>query len=159
MPKDLESESSIVTIEEKGEKMMLHGTIYKLDGSPATSIIVYAYQTNDQGIYPEGPNAHGKLRGWAMTDDHGKYSFITIRPKAYPNRDVPQHIHLHIIEPEKGTYYIDSAEFSDDPLLTERQREKRQCRGGCGIVKPQKDKSGTWYARRDIYLGRAILGY
>ena len=94
-----------------------------------------------------------------MTNQSGEYSFRTVRPKAYPKRDTPQHIHLHVIEPNKGTYYIDDITFDDDPLLSQEYREKANCRGGCGISTPEKDTDGEWKVSRFIVLGRNIPNY
>lgn len=96
------------------------------------------------------------VRGWARNDRSGQYSFKTIRPQAYPGRDIPQHIHMHVIEPNLGTYYIDDVTFKDDPLLTTEHRRETGCRGGCGEVTPKRNKQGIWQVKRDIYLGLSI---
>ena len=159
MPLKPVTHSTIAPETEKGEKLNLTGTIVNEDGKSAEGIIVYAYQTNDEGIYPEGETWHGQLRGWAITNQNGEYSFRTVRPKAYPNRDTPQHIHLHVIEPNKGTYYIDDVTFDDDPLLSQEYREKANCRGGCGLSTPEKDTDGEWKVSRLIVLGKNIPNY
>lgn len=159
MPEELKTNSSIAPISEKGEALELKGTVYKPDGNPAGGIIVYAYQTDANGRYPKGSTAHGSLRGWALSDQKGQYSFKTIRPKAYPGRDIPQHIHLHVIEPGKATYYIDDVTFDDDPLLTSEHRQNKNCRGGCGESHPERDEQGVWQVRRDITLGESIPNY
>ena len=109
------------------------------------------------GIYPRAGNRHGTLRGWALTDAQGRYRFDTIRPGAYPSRNVAEHVHMHVIEPGMGTYYIDeprvprrSAEFTT--------RRRRRTRGGNGLVMPAR-RDGVWHVRRDIVLGRNIPGY
>jgi protocatechuate 3,4-dioxygenase beta subunit len=159
MPPQLKTHSRIAPLAEMGEALKLEGIVYKADGSVAVGIIVYAYQTDDKGHYPKGATRHGGLRGWAITNSKGEYSFETIRPKAYPGRDIPQHIHLHVIEPNKGTYYIDDATFDDDPLLTARHRKQTNCRAGCGLSSPKQDHKGVWLVRRDIILGEAIPKY
>ena len=159
MPVHLKSNSRIAQVGEKGEVLVLSGTVYKQDGMPAGGIIVYAYQTNAKGSYPKGSTSHGKLRGWVLTDQKGRYQFETVRPGAYPGRDVLQHIHLHIIEPNKATYYINSVTFDDDPLLTNEHQQKQSCRGGCGESHPERNELGVWHVRHDITLGEGIPKY
>ncbi|WP_206483313.1 hypothetical protein [Thalassotalea sp. G2M2-11] len=159
MPKQLSTESTIGPANEKGEKMTVNGKVYQLNGMPAKGIVVYAYQTNAEGFYPKSTTKHGGLRGWALTDNKGRYSFSTVRPAAYPKRGIPQHIHLHVIEPNKGTYYIDDVTFNDDPLLTQQYKQSRPCRAGCGFSTPEKNTQGVWTVNRDIFLGKGIPDY
>lgn len=159
LPGQLKSNAVIAPAEAKGEALVLQGTVYKSDGAAAVGVIVYAYQTDANGVYPKGSTRHGSLRGWARTDQNGRYSFMTVRPGAYPGRGIPQHIHMHIIEPDKATYYIDDVTFDDDPLLSAEHRQKQNCRGGCGQSHPERNEHGIWHVRRDITLGEAIPGY
>jgi protocatechuate 3,4-dioxygenase beta subunit len=130
-------------------------------------IIVYAYQTAADGHYPRATDIngrttgqHGRLRGWARTDAAGRYTFDTIRPGGYPGRRDPQHIHMHILEPRRCTYYIGDVLFKDDPRLDAEQHIKAmRARGGSGIVTPRRDADGVWHAARDIQLGRNVPGY
>lgn len=153
----------IAPLGEPGEPLVLTGLVTGADGKPRAGVIVYAYQTDAKGIYPRPekslgrwPDRHGRLRGWALTDSHGRYTFETIRPGAYPGRTVPQHIHVHVIEPRCATYYIDEIRFTDDPLLERGAREDR--RGGSGIVTPTR-AAGVWHVTRDIRLGFNIPGH
>ncbi|UXI67046.1 hypothetical protein [Tahibacter amnicola] len=143
---------------EKGEPLTIRGTVYAADGeTPAAGIIVYGYHTDASGVYPSGESRHGRLRGWARTDGQGRYEFSSIRPAAYPGRGVPAHIHMHIIEPDVATYYIDDIHFTDDPLLPPQvRRSSDQGRGGSGLVTPTRDETGSWQVRRDIVLRRNI---
>ena len=162
MPDSISSTSRIVPLNEPGEKMRIEGIVRDLSGKPVSGIIVYAYHTDSRGLYPTDSTSvrHGKLRGWAKSDAKGYYRFDTIRPAGYPNSTIPQHVHMHVIEPGRCTYYIDDIMFKDDPRLTaaiEKQFDFE--RGGNGFVKPTKDGSGTWIAVRDIVLGKSISGY
>lgn len=159
MPSEISSMARLVSIEAEGEQMIVSGFVYSKNGTIAPDVIVYAYQTDSNGVYPEGTNFHGSLKAWARTDSSGQFIFHTIRPGAYPDRPEPEHIHLHVIEKNLGTYFIDSIEFSDDPLLTNELRAKRKCRGGCGIVTPVKNENGNWEAVRNIKLGEGIVDY
>jgi protocatechuate 3,4-dioxygenase beta subunit len=130
-------------------------------------VIVYAYHTNAAGIYPTDDRyrgmaafRHGRLRGWAVTDGSGRYHFDTIRPGGYPNTDLPQHVHMHIIEVGRCTYYIDDIMFEDDPRLTPEMRRRLTLgRGGDGVVTPTRDGAGVYRVVRDIVLGQALPGY
>lgn len=160
MPAEPESQARIAPADAKGEPMAIVGTVRTRAGAAAPGIIVYAYQTDARGSYPRGDTRHGRLRGWTRTDDRGNYRFDTVRPGAYPLRSDPQHVHLHVIEPGRGTYYIDDLVFDDDPRLTPEQRERHgRGRGGSGIAHPVRDANGAWQVRRDITLGAGIPGY
>jgi protocatechuate 3,4-dioxygenase beta subunit len=167
MPLDIPSASRIAPAGEPGEPLRIEGTVRDLDGRPAAGIVVYAYHTNARGIYPRSPSPagpeaarHGLLRGWAKTDAQGRYRFDTIRPGGYPDADVPQHVHMHVIEPGRCTYDIDEALFDDDPRLTkEMRRNLTPGRGGSGITTPRREAGGRWVITRDIVLGEKIPGY
>ena len=103
---------------------------------------------------------HGRLRGWARSDSAGHYVFETIRPGGYPFSRDPEHIHMHVIEPGRCTYYIDDILFKDDPRLTATKIAKlSRARGGPGITKPIRTESGGFVVRRDIVLGAKIPDY
>ena len=159
LPAALGWSSRIGTVGEDGEPLVIEGTVRKPDGTPAAGIIVYAYQTNAAGIYPDGSTRHGALRAWVRSDDRGRYRFDSVRPGSYPGTTIAQHVHMHVIEPGIGTYYVDDIHFDDDPLLTARQRSQGRERGGSGIVKPRRDQNGVWKVQRDITLGLNIPGY
>ena len=165
MPGELSSRARIAARGEPGEPLVLSGRVLGTDGKPRANVVVYAYQTDAAGIYPPPEKSlsrwadrHGRLRGWAVSDADGRYTFDTIRPASYPSQAVPQHIHMHVIERGCSTYYIDEVLFTDDPLLT--QRDGHPDRGGSGITTPKRDKpTGAWQVERDIHLGRNIPGY
>lgn len=165
MPEKLAWETTLPMAGEKGERLEISGTIFKLDGkTPAPNVILYVYHTDANGVYQPGPQQtsarlHGRLRGWMKTDAQGRYKFHTIRPAAYPNRKDPQHIHPVIKEPAKNEYYIDEFRFDDDPLLTPAERVKEEQRGGSGIIKLVRNPQGIWIGRRDIVLGKNIPHY
>ncbi|MDX2218793.1 MAG: hypothetical protein SF172_07205 [Burkholderiales bacterium] len=149
-----------------GEAMQVDGVVRDAKGKPTPGIVVYAYQTDHTGIYPRLADAsgresgrHGVYRGFVITDTEGRYRFDTIRPGGYPGTDIPQHIHLHVVEPGRCTTYIDDIVFEDDPRLTPRQRASHSTgRGGNGVVKPLKE-GAVWKVKRDIALGQGIPNY
>jgi len=167
LPAEISSTSRIAPEGEPGEPMRIVGTVTLADGTPAAGTIVYAYHTDIRGIYPadeefrgQAAARHGRLRGWAVADENGRYRFDTIRPAGYPNSTIPQHVHMHVIEPGRCTYYIDDIVFKDDPRLTpERLKSYKHGRGGAGAVEPGKDADGAWVVERDIVLGEEIPDY
>ena len=93
------------------------------------------------------------------TDREGRYRFRTIRPAPYPNARIPAHIHPIVKEPQRNEYYIDEYVFADDPLVTGKERERMEGRGGTGVVDLARNNDGVWVGRRDIILGRNIPHY
>jgi protocatechuate 3,4-dioxygenase beta subunit len=170
MPTTVRAVARIAPEGEPGDPLVVTGRVFGADGKPRKGVIVYAYHTNAKGIYPppDPPrssysNFHGRLRGWAMTDAKGRYTFQTIRPANYPNSTIAQHIHMHVIERGCATYYIDELLFTDDPMFQrmapEEVSREGPGRGGKGITTPRRDASGTWHVERDIHLGQNIPGY
>ena len=166
-PATLEWRARIAPEGEPGEALRITGIVREPAGRAAPNIIVYAYHTNAQGLYPTDERLqgllafrHGRLRGWARTDASGRYQFDTIRPAGYPGTDLPEHVHMHIIEPGRCTYCIDDVMFDDDPRLTAAKRQQlTQGRGGYGVATPVQDADGAWLVTRDIVLGAAVPGY
>lgn len=164
VPDSIPSRARIAPEDEPGEPLTITGTVYDPAGNPAPGIVVYAYHTDATGEYPPDERysgwarRHGELRGWARTDEDGRYRFETIRPGSYPGGTNPQHVHMHIIEPDCCTYWISSIHFTDDPLVPADREPDPDARGGNGLVTPRLE-DGVWYVERDIHLGRNIEGY
>lgn len=165
LPEHLPSRARIGPKDEPGEPLSVSGRVLGADGKPRAGVIVYAYQTDARGVYPRPAEAagsasrrHGQLRAWARSGPNGSYGFETVRPASYPDSNIPQHIHMHVIEPACATYYIDDILFTDDPMLTAQERQRQRQRAGSGISTPTK-KDGRWQVTRDIKLGLNIPDY
>jgi protocatechuate 3,4-dioxygenase beta subunit len=166
MPSDLAAIARIAPASEPGAPMRIEGTVRDGASRPVAGVIVYAYHTDDRGIYPPMPSTapertrHGRLRAWARTDEHGRYRFDTIRPAGYPGTEIPAHVHMHVIEPGRCTYFIGDIQFTDDTRLNSRERERAAAGpGGNGLVTPRRGQDGVWLVRRDIVLGERVPGY
>jgi protocatechuate 3,4-dioxygenase beta subunit len=166
-PAALGASATIAGPEEPGERLVITGLVTDERGRPARNIVVYAYHTDANGLYPPAPagtlgpaaTRHGRLRGFVVTGDDGAYQFATIRPGGYPGSDTPEHVHMHVVE-EGCHYYIDDLMFRDDPRLTpEQQGAHSPGRGGPGIVTPMRTPDGGWIVHRDILLGAGIADH
>lgn len=161
----LQSTDTLPGFDQHDNKMLIQGTVYQADGkTPAADVIIYAYHTNEKGIYPTRGDEkgwaqrHGYIRGWIKTNKQGQYQFYTFKPASYPSRTAPAHVHLTVKEPGINEYWIDSIEFEDDPLVTKEHRRSKGNRAGSGIIGVSK-KNGLLLAQRDIYLGKNIPNY
>lgn len=160
-PKNLSWTTTISPESEPGERLVVTGTVFEKDGkTPATNMLVYAYHTNIEGIYPKrgdetgNGRRHGYLRGWMKTDAKGRYRFETIRPAPYRTHGgEPAHIHF-TIQPEGGDeYWLDGTWFKDDPRVTEELVAGVERTGGfSNVMNLKQDESGVWHGRRDFIL-------
>ncbi len=166
MPSNIHSIDTSPGWYEKGQKLLITGTIFEIDGrTPAANIIVYYWQTDNNGYYSpikgmdENTKRHGHIRGWVKSDENGKYSIYTIKPIPYPNENIPAHIHTSIKEPAiANEYYIDEFVFDDDKLLTSEKRKALENRGGSGILRVLL-KDNLQIAEHNIILGLNIPNY
>lgn len=172
IPKNLSATDTSPAFKEKGQKILLTGTVYQIDGkTPASDVILYYYQTNSNGIYATKESekrnmpknklgqTHGYIRGWLKTDEQGKYSIYTVKPGTYPSRDEPAHVHITVDEKNmEKPYYIDDFVFDNDPLLTTQRRKKMENRGGSGVIRFIQ-KNNLWVGERNIILGLNIPKY
>ena len=112
-----------------GEKMILVGRLLDESGRPIRRALVEVWQANASGRYahsgdnhdaPLDPNFPGS--GRTMTDDEGRYRFVTIKPGAYPwpNHPFawrPQHIHFSLLGNAPIQRLVTQMYFPGDPLL------------------------------------------
>lgn len=112
-----------------GERVILSGRVLDEDGRPVRNTLIELWQANSTGRYrhaldqhnaPLDPNFTGY--GRTVTDDAGRYRFITIKPGAYPWRNHhnawrPQHIHFSLFGPSFMTRLVTQMYFPGDPLL------------------------------------------
>lgn len=151
-PDELTWNTTIAGGDEPGERLILHGVVYRPDGrTPAADVVLYAYHTNAEGIYERtgdetgNGRRHGDLRSWLRTDDRGRYEIRTIRPGNYPGRDAAAHIHMTVQEPD-GTpeYWLPTFWFADDPYLEDPDAPH--------VLDVRRRDDGVWVAVQDIVL-------
>jgi protocatechuate 3,4-dioxygenase beta subunit len=112
-----------------GQRIIVSGRVLDEDGRPAARTLIEVWQANAAGRYrhnvdqhnaPLDPNFEGS--GHTLTDEDGKFKFITIRPGAYPWRNHynawrPAHIHFSVFGPAFATRLITQMYFPGDALL------------------------------------------
>ena len=112
-----------------GERITVSGRVLDEDGRPVGQTLVEIWQANAAGRYlhpvdqhpaPLDPNFTGA--GRTFTDNAGRYSFITIKPGAYPWRNHhnawrPAHIHFSLFGPAFVTRLVTQMYFPGDPLF------------------------------------------
>ena len=166
MPKVISSEHTSNGWDEGKQKLILTGKVFQLDGrTPASDVVIYYWHTDDSGLYssndqtPKQAKEHGKLRGWVKSDKSGNYTIKTSRPDAYPNDNIPQHIHLSIKEPDIINEYYADLYFDDDPLyLKHKKKYGKLDRAGTEILRIVLD-GNIQIAEHNIVLGLNIPDY
>lgn len=123
-PAAVTSTERIAPASEPGIPFTVRAVILDTNGKPLPGVEVFAYQTDQHGIY-NAPGAADpwRLKGWALTDAQGRFEFRTIRPAAYPSNTVPGHIHLTFKTACCGRQ-VTEVMFDDDPLVTPAMRQR-----------------------------------
>jgi protocatechuate 3,4-dioxygenase beta subunit len=112
-----------------GERIIVEGRVLDEAGRPVPNTLIEVWQANAAGRYihivddhdaPLDPNFFGG--GRCVTDDKGRYRFMTIKPGAYPwgnhaNAWRPQHIHLSLFGSCLASRLVTQMYFPGDPLL------------------------------------------
>lgn len=112
-----------------GERIIVRGRVMDGDGRAVSNSLIEIWQANAAGRYahakddhraPLDPNFSGT--GRTLTDNDGFYSFVTIKPGAYPWRNHdnawrPAHIHFSLFGPAFVTRLITQMYFPGDPLF------------------------------------------
>jgi len=115
--------------EPQGQKMILHGRVTDGDGRPVRQTLIEIWQANAAGRYrhardshPAPLDPHFEGAGRCLTDDEGRYRFLTIRPGAYPwgnhfNAWRPAHIHLSLLGRAFTQRLVTQMYFPGDPMF------------------------------------------
>jgi protocatechuate 3,4-dioxygenase beta subunit len=112
-----------------GERIVVSGRVLDVNAKPVPHTLIEIWQANAAGRYPHPRDQHNAPTdpnftgaGRTLTDDQGRYRFITIRPGEYPWRNHynawrPAHIHFSLFGPAFTTRLVTQMYFPGDPLL------------------------------------------
>ena len=112
-----------------GERIIVTGRVTDRDGRPVRSALIEVWQANAAGRYlhdgdrhpaPLDPNFTGA--GRCVTDDEGRYRFVSVKPGAYPWRNHPNawrpaHIHFSLFGRAFTQRLVTQMYFPGDPLF------------------------------------------
>jgi len=112
-----------------GQRIVVTGRLLDADARPIRNQLVEVWQANSAGRYrhevdrhpaPLDPNFTGA--GRCLTDDDGRYRFVTVKPGSYPwqNHDNawrPAHIHFSVFGRAFTDRLVTQMYFPDDPLF------------------------------------------
>jgi protocatechuate 3,4-dioxygenase beta subunit len=112
-----------------GERIVVQGRVLDTNGRPVRRSLVEVWQANAAGRYshaadrhpaPLDPNFSGA--GRTLTDDDGRYRFVTVKPGAYPwanhhNAWRPAHIHFSLFGSAFASRLVTQMYFPGDPLF------------------------------------------
>ncbi|MFK7887203.1 MAG: hypothetical protein AB8G16_10100 [Gammaproteobacteria bacterium] len=149
-PDAVHTHGRISSADEPGIAMMVRGQIKTPNESPAAGVLVHAYHRDHHGLeYGAGDKAltTWRLNGWARTDANGRFEFETIRPAPDHLGREAAHIHFTLVSEAFGRQWAPKVFFSDDPLVTKRQRRESDQAGEYGAVREVRTEDGVQYVR------------
>lgn len=111
-----------------GQRIIVTGHLFDASGNVVPNALIEIWQANAAGRYvhkrdgwpaPLDPNFLGI--GRCVTDVHGVYRFVTVKPGAYPwknhpNAWRPAHIHFSVFGASWSARLVTQMYFPDDPL-------------------------------------------
>jgi protocatechuate 3,4-dioxygenase, beta subunit len=112
-----------------GERIIVTGRVTDSAGHPVRSSLIEIWQANAAGRYAHEIDQHPAPldsnftgAGRCLTDDDGRYRFITVKPGAYlwrnhPNAWRPAHIHLSLFGRAFTNRLVTQMYFPGDPLF------------------------------------------
>jgi protocatechuate 3,4-dioxygenase beta subunit len=157
-----------------GERITVSGRVADSAGRPVRSTLIEIWQANAAGRYrhdvdrhpaPIDPNFTGA--GRCLTDENGRYGFVTVKPGAYPWRNHPNawrpaHIHLSLFGRAftnrlvTQMYFPGDPLFEFDPIFQSVRDPKARARLVCDFELERTEPEWALGYRFDIVLGGPV---
>ncbi len=127
-PKEVDADLTRLTghkVRAKGEIMEVSGRVLDRHGKPVSGAKLEIWQANAGGRYAHPGDSHGELdpnfQGYARiaADAHGRYSFLTVKPGAYPADGYMRAAHIHFDVTGRDDRLVTQMYFPGDPLLSQ----------------------------------------
>ena len=156
-----------------GQRIVVSGRVLDSDGTPLRGQLIEIWQANAAGRYRHAVDTHDAPldpdfsgAGRCLTDDDGRYRFVTVKPGIYPwgnhpNAWRPAHIHFSLFGRAFSERLITQMYFPDDPLFPfdpifasirdERARARLVSTFDLALTEPDWALGFRW----DIVLGAA----
>lgn len=145
-PKNLSSSSIIVSQDEPGVPLVVHGQIFKPNGHEvANNTLIHLYHRDHTGFdfgLNDNELSTWRLQGWAKTDAQGKFEFHTIRPAPDHIGREGGHFHFTVVSIEFGKQWAQKIHFFDDPKISDREKQLSAASGQFGWLKEVKTFDG-----------------
>jgi protocatechuate 3,4-dioxygenase beta subunit len=153
-PANAPAQLRIAARDEPGTPLRITGTVVNSDGAPVNNASLYVYQTDARGLYTNDNNARpaesARLHGWLRSDRNGRFEITTIRPGAYPNSRIPQHVHF-VVNAQGYDERIFEIVFDDDANVDARVRsEAQKSNSDFSLCKPVKETNGIQCVERVV---------
>ncbi|SDL65803.1 protocatechuate 3,4-dioxygenase, beta subunit [Glycomyces sambucus] len=112
-----------------GERIVVTGQVRDGNGTPLAGQLVEVWQANAAGRYAQAEDVHDAPLdpnftgvGRCLTDEDGRYRFVTVKPGPYPwrNHDKawrPAHLHFSLFGTAFASRLITQMYFPGDPLF------------------------------------------
>ena len=153
-----------------GERIVVSGRVLDTEGKPLRETLVEIWQANAAGRYrhradrwpaPLDPNFSGA--GRCVTDEEGRYRFLTIKPGPYPwgnhyNAWRPAHIHFSLLGRAFAQrlvtqmYFPGDQLFPYDPIFNSVRDESARQRMICRFSIARTEPSWATAYEFDVYL-------
>ena len=154
----------LVTDATPGERIRIEGQVFDGDGQAVPDAMVEIWQANSYGRYNHPDDKQEKpldpsFMGWGRsgTDQHGQYSFETVKPGPVPGTDDSvQAPHVNVCVFARGMlvhaytriYFGDEPANETDPVLSSiKSKSRRQT-----LIAAREEKNGKPVYRFDIRL-------